>query len=485
MRIKQLFFIPLALALCAPALAQKVNRLQVYIGFREPEAMVGKKISTVVEWHCGPASLGVATYNRSMFSIDLSRPNDLRNLKSLTFRVAEVGEVPDADITAVTVGGVPFLPRPRTAPSDPSRVEEELGLKYFGVGAIDGEQPTSFRPGHFTGASIRFNKENPVTVYWNRTGTDRRTVMATNLNVRLSTRDGCRGDSKLEMMIETYDGQFIHIPVGTIGDNATKEINKVLQLPIPERGITNVHFWFNNRTFEGNRGIRNDDPFAQPDDVDLTYSIEGRSRGVTTTFASNRRVRLLNWKNAVSAMTGARSRAFADDYLNELTIFAQTGTNAIDWSGRRGHAMRISGTIRSTDGTSYPMMTHANDSTSNGALASGSVSQGSLATLTSNRSGVPRSFRLSRLDSVSLSIHPLTSPGGRDVFTESWDMAGLALGMRKTGDPTDIFTQTSIFADMATDVTFAYNFNTTGAGGSSTRSFPFRAEQITYTLAFR
>lgn len=485
MRIKHLFFVPLALALCAPALAQKVNRLQVYIGFREPEAMVGKKISTVVEWHCGPASLGVATYDRNMFSIALSRTNDLRNLKSLTFRVAEVGAVPDADITAVTVGGVPFIPRSRTAPSDPSRVEEELGFKYFGVGSIDGEQPTSFRPGHFTGASIRFNKENPVTVSWNRAGTDRNTVMASVLNVRLTTRDGCRGDSKLEMMIETYDGQFIHIPVGTIGDNATKEINKVLQLPIPERGISKVHFWFNNRNFESNRGIRNDDPFAQPDDVDLAYSIEGRSRGVTTSFASNRRVRLLNWQNAVSTMTGTRSRAFADDYLNELTLFTQTGTNAIDWSGRRGHAMRISGSVRATDGTTYHMMTHANDSTSGGILASGTVTQGSLATLTSNRSNVPRTFRLSRLDSVTVSIHPLATPGGRDVFTESWDMAGLAIGMRKTGDPTDIFTQTSLFADMAANMPFAYNFNTTGARGSSTRSFPFRGEQITYTLAFR
>lgn len=485
MKTKHFLAVVIASTVSASCLAQQVKGLSVYIGFQNPEEMVGKKISTVVDWHCGPSSLNVATYNRGSFNIPLSRTNDLRNLKSLTFRVAEAGDVPTNAITGVTVGGNFIAPAVDGGGTSPSIVDTELaGIKYHGVGSIDGDLRTSFRPAHFEGANIRFDKDNPLTVNWYRTNLRTNIYYATHLDVELTSRDGCRSDSKLEMLVETYDGQFIHVPVGSIGDNARKSISKSLSLPIPVRGVSKVYFWFNNRTFDNNRQLPSDS-LNQPDDADLTVSINGRVRGGSIPFLTSRRIRLTDWNNGEMTVTDALPYAYADDFLNQLVIWTQTGQKSMDWGGRGGNRMRLVATIRDTRGREVQMTNHSIEPESNGTLARGSFSSKSNATLVSNTREFPRNFRLSQLDSIKVMLQPIPIPRGRESFTETWDMTALALGMRKPGGSDDVFDHQCVFADMTLSDLFTYNMNVSAARGSSTRTYAFRREQIIYSLDYR
>lgn len=473
------------LALSGAAYCQKVKNLYVYLQVSEPELISGRKISTVVDWYCGPSTLGITTYDRNTFRIPLNRVEDLRNLKSLTFRVEDTGKVETTYVTGVTVGGAPFIEDRDDSPG-PRPVEiNEVGTKYFGVGSIDGGTATSFRPAFFTGTRLGFDKNSPLTVYWRRARFPENMPFASSLEIRLSTRDGCRADSRLELMIDTYDGQFLHVPVGSMGDNARKTINKSLKMPIPLQGIKKVYVWFNNRQFDNNLLLRNTDSLAQPDDVDLTVNITGRGNGQTVNFVSDRRVQLKDWKNGEITVTESYARAYADDFLSELTLFTQTGEKSLDWSGRNGPKMRLAASIRDVNGREYSMTNHSIEPDSNGTLVGGAFTSKSWARLVSNSRAVPRGFRLSQLASVTISTIPVPYPRTGESIVQTWDMAGLAIGMKKKGDPDDIFAQQSIFADLTTNELFTFNFNVSAAHGSNVRMYPFRANQITYELHYR
>lgn len=480
--IMRVAIVSIALGATVLANAQKVERLAMFVEVADRAAVMGKKITVITDFWIGTSNISKYTFKESYSYVTWRGPNDLRDVKSITLLDANRESLPTMLVKRLAISPVPILVAPLPAGATESIPKTELPGWLPNFTAGDSGR-SAFSPVIY-GMNKELSKGHPLVFKWER-AYEGRTHPAQRLDCKFTMSDDTRGDSRVEMMLETIDGQFIHVPLGDLRGSDKTVIHR-LKVPLTPRSILRVHFWFANRTFLLNRPLPNGDLLATPDDCQFRFSIDGVGLGTRFQLIPPQTVRLNDWANKVIETRLGREPIMVDDFVNQFSFLVQTGASRLNHAARAWPSAKFTVTMRTAGSRDLVFVDPSSGAFVGGSTAhfTGGFEPGQLA-VSNHLVTVPGRIRLSKIQSFTIQMVPGHSPpAGLVPLAEQWDIAGLAIAAQASRGPLDsFFDRSSLYSNMALNHRLNLNVDNPRPTGHSFYTIPVtRPRQESYSL---
>lgn len=406
---------------------------------------------------------------------------DFRDLRSVTF-IDGPGSPADQEITTLFIIGAPAYgipsvepvrgaldPKPKLDEGDPFGLATAQALK----------SPTFIQQ---TDLHVPFTGARPVTFNLTREGMDDAPKMFKTLNVRLKAEDGGRRESRFKFFLETTDGQFLEVPVDTLADGETKDVEMRLTTPVPANGIKKIHGYFNHITWSSSVDLGVGNSTQDDDDARVLVSVSGTGPAGTGSLG-RAMLQMTDWGNASSGDLSSTPKTYADMFLSHLDIIIQTGRNELHYNGSNFPSFKCSVTLN----RNIEMVRHTS-----GPLAAIRAGEATYAGGFRNKwlakavknTDLPAGFKLSDISEIQLTMDagaPIP-PSYTGSLSEPWDINMLMIrGVPKAAvqQPRPL-----IFANFTLNQTLRFNLNVSTGAVRSVRA-RFEGTPIKYraTLA--